>query len=266
MGIHKLGKEWEARAGGAHSIMPRKQPGPKRSITPELYRALYDAYTKQPGNVKNAAREAGCTWRTAKKAWEIGFLSKSNTWAHPIQEALRLEQEMARAQYQREELERVEKDQRDARDQAVEARKNNLKMVDVSRNSVVQAGNALLRICGPAQKLANRLAAEITKRAEQEEDIDVEKNIELIAKLSIMSERISRAAQTVIQTDNLNNGDPTIIAGITGLPEDLTIEEAELRYKAAMQAIESAKKGHLRLVNPDEGSGADIIDIGQNWG
>jgi len=256
------------RAGPRNFTIVKKPRGNRRCITPTVYGAIVDAFrTLGPPPASSwaaLAHKAGVDTRTVKRAWEFGWPNKSFA-ATPLRREYEVANVKAQAEIMREqgrvENERdVEAAKHGAKARLGEAVKKNEQMVDVGRLATLHIGAAVAQLGLPSVELSKRLGQEMRKLA-VDPQFDPMLAIRMLEKGASMAERIVRAGQAVLESSNLLNGLPTEIFGLQGgLPEELTVAEAQKRAEAALQAIQSAKRGHLRVI---DGGGQDAAWAGQ---
>lgn len=71
---------------------------PYANRTPEMYQHLCEAYDMVPEDHAHASQHAACDYRTARKAWLVGWTDKASvTWATPIKDRAKLLKAQARA-------------------------------------------------------------------------------------------------------------------------------------------------------------------------
>jgi hypothetical protein len=221
-----------------------------RAIDSTLIDALTAAFRMDQGNVTKAARDAGCTFRTAQRAWERGWPQKG---FKPIKTIMVEEQLEIRARTAIEVAARAaskEKDLEMARANAVQSRVQEGQIVALARTASLQAATVSSQLLAGARKLAavvqKSLEAEVAKQNDPASDpldhMSVGQTIQLLSRVVDIAAKINGSAYQVMQMERLHLGQPTdIIAHIDRDDEEMTLEDAEARVKAAQQAIDSAK-------------------------
>lgn len=200
----------------------------------------------------------------AKRGWEEGWLNQF-AWARPISDLIQEEQVAARAR-QLEEEERTraleENERTRARQQAIEARTQMGHLLALERSSLLRFGGVVSHLTVAAMTLAESISRQIHEDV-QKQTISHTSGIALLGRVTLMVERLTRASHQYLQTEHLEVGDPTEIVGLKtadALPDNLSLEEAEIRAKAALQALGSVRRGHLTLI---EGGAAGAT--GETW-
>lgn len=227
----------------------------RRPITPQFYDQLLAAFRERPGEFAPAGRRAICDERTAKRAWfqgwpELGF--------PPIIKALEAEQEKARAEMQRREIEtklamdRADEETRNAAvAQALKARAEVGEVLKGAR--AVALGNlaAIARITPGILLLADRIKTdlkELSANPVQPSKFDAEGNVlemkrfstrellEMSQRYMHLSDSLSKQAQRTVQMERLYLGLPTEIVGVQEMPLEEAIAEIEGAYHELEQA------------------------------
>lgn len=194
----------------------------------------------------------------AKRAWERG-------WPHfrggdSIQEIFRKEQVAARAALLAEQAARrgqIEKDRDDARKQAIEARKIEGQMVSLARAGTLSGLAVVSSLVPAAKKLAEMVKKDLEATIASGKDLSASQAVHLLGRIVDLQVRMNGAGQVAMQMERLHLGQPTEIIGLTGnaLEDDMTLEEAQERIKAAEQALATARR--------DTGSGFTVISGGK---
>lgn len=136
----------------------------RRALNANTYETLRQAFIVEPGNIEHARKKAGCTWETAKQAWEFGW--KNKPWAPSIKAALEAEQHAVRAARMRKELEaeQLEQDKRvQARLDAIQARAEEAQGAKTSRKNAINlgivSGKLVVLVDAMVNELHTKLAA-----------------------------------------------------------------------------------------------------------
>lgn len=221
-----------------------------RAITQDLVAALLDFFRRQPGDISEAARYAQCSRPTARKAWAKGFPGHHN--GKPLEQVIKEEQAAARAEMLRETQARAaqaERDREDARKAAVQARKEEGMMVQGTRavtgQAIVMAQKVITGSNALAERLKQILQTEATKPTP---DLTPIAMMNLLREASLVVNRLNDAAYQTMQMERLHLGEPTTIVGVTAttgggnVPIDITLEEAEIRIKAAQAAVAAHRR------------------------
>lgn len=241
-----------------HISMARKR------ITIEDFDQLIEAYRMAPDNHLHAHQWTGIARATCKKAWERGYpafyggKSIKHLFEEEAKEARRrllAEQALARSAAEQERI--------DARRQAIEARIEEGKMVGASRQSVLrmlQSTSGLAQVSNRmVQEAANLLAVEFA-RPPSERELGPTALVKLTERVAKLLKQTVDSAHEVMVMERLYLGQPTDIIGITSADDAMTMDEAELRIAAAIQAVQGARqKAGITVI--DGGLAQNIIDI-----
>jgi len=215
-----------------------------------------------------AAKEARTDWRTAKRAWHLGWPGRvfSPLYAgQPMKEIVEQEQVVARGRMKELEAEtarlqaalesRRKADLTDkARNDATESRVAEGQMVRLARGAATQLLGTLMRQAAGASKIGARIQQELDKMASDTVRLltpaDVERMVRMTATLTGSLRQINDAAARSMEMERMLLGEPTKIIGIQ--LQDMTTEEAERRVAAASRALSKARLMGLLSSNPAE--------------
>lgn len=221
-------------------------------ITQEYFDSFVDAFRETPDNFNAVAKTTGCTWRTARKAWEKGWPRHNFP---PIKEVLELERLEARADRKAADDARLAelREQEDvneaqiraqARRDAIAARAEEAKMVKAARRSAVSLLEASRKLADGVADLAPQVRDAIKTLVVSAKDPDIDQ-IERIAKLlwriSISTRASSQTAFQILQAERLLLGQPTDIIGVTDL-DRMGPDEAMAELENAAKTLERMKK------------------------
>ena len=240
-----------------------------KRISPQQYQSLLQAYREDPGVFNAAANKAVTTWATAKKAWLEGWPDLEMPC---IQHVLQEEQEATRALIQRDnqaKLDQAAEDAELARNQALAARKDEGKLVQVARKSALTGLATTHALAGSARQLAEALiprldleVATLQQWTRYEAEVLVAgdaatnkplrdgweppKVLSTIRTIVDLMSQLSRIAKETMELERMYLGAPTTVIGLTavgpGTEADLTMEELEARIFAAAQAVDNVRK------------------------
>jgi hypothetical protein len=241
---------------------------PRAVITDEVFDRLVQAFRESPGNIEHARRAAQCGRKLAERAWEKGWPNFRNGVS--VQDIFREEQQAARAKLLAEAAAKTamaEKEREEARKQAIEARKQEGQLVTMARQSCLQAMVVVGTCITAGKTLAMSLKKHIDEEAKKPDTIPdphdptktipnpyrlpMSQAIYMLGRIADITGRLNAAAHLAMQMERLHLGQPNEIIGITTGKEDITLEEAELRIRAAEQALVDAKNvanGGLRVI------------------
>jgi hypothetical protein len=233
------------------------------SITNAQYQALIESYRKDPGNVTQAARIAGCSRLTARRGWTDGWPLLARA---PIQQIIREEQMHARAamadeaakQAAMDAVQRAEEarsDARRAREDVLRTRKQEAELVRALRGNV----GALIGITGHA--LRGMLDQARTIEADIRSGLDpstgksyrLQERVRMMDALARIVQRASESAAEVVRMERLLLGEPTEIIGAA----TSTIEDVVREFEATNRAVQRVVRGGLVAIpgGKDQGVG-----------
>lgn len=233
-----------------------------RRITPDLIERLVQAFRDDMSFAK-AAIHAGCDPATSARAFKVGWPRKGFP---PISQVLKDEQIAARAALQRDHAAKIaaqEKERDEARKQAVQSRAQEGQMVTLARTASLQAITVSSQLLGGARKLAGVVAKQLEAESQKApaDQMSPHGIVGLLDRITTISEKINRAAHQAMVMERLHLGQPTdIIAHVDQSDDDMTLEAAELRIKAAQQALESAQRTTRHLTVIEGGGGVDLAE------
>lgn len=210
----------------------------RRPYTQSLYDRLVEGFREKPGNASHAARKAGCERQAAKRAWELGWPSRS--WAPPIKEYLAQEQEKVRAAraIAMEEKIRVDQEQRDkARNDAVEAQKQEALASQSTRVNAIGLNNMVSRIIGPFLGVVQTLADEI--KAGQHKFTPKEVT-SFMRQFSYIVRQSAESSRLALEIERLRVGDPTDFFKADTDPE-LNTEDTVSHLMGISRTLQRAK-------------------------
>lgn len=251
-------------------------------IDKKTYDELTDAFLDKPGNMQHAMDRVGVAFDTAKRSWIQGWPKRG--WA-PIKSIVEQAQSQARVLLQekraREKTEEQAERER-ARKHAIKSMAEEGELVEASRHQMLEllkTAGALTDAAGGLSKtLKNWLAVEDRKISEwvRYEAINAGIINGTMAKpkweqpktkpedMAVMIKRAADLAQTIVNTsrqvmemERIYLGKPTQIIQVADDKKEITVEEAEVRMKAAIQAFESASR-HEKLVVLQGGNPAPV--------
>jgi len=213
-----------------------------------------DLFRARPGAFTAAAKAAGVSPATAKKAWETGYPNDPEP-RRPIKDLLAEEQEAARARMvdlerQTEALtaELEAKRQAEAKAKALEdANSSRVKEAQMVRGARAGAQALIATIggvSGGVAQLAVKVGKALQTLAQSPDPLTMKDMTELTRVISTLASAMRQAtdaAKSTMEMERLLLGEPTAIVGHVHLT-DVTLDEAEKRMGAAMKALERAKR------------------------
>lgn len=224
-------------------------------IETKVWTRLLNAWREDQGNVSKAARAAGISRPTARRAINDGY-PDADPPRRPIRDIVAEEMVAARAAMAAErevtarttardhELENAARRQREAekaRADAVEARRQEAQMVRSQRGNVL----ALIGINGQCLRGALQLSEKIQKEL-AEGDMTTAQKLTALTRLGLLTQRISSAASEVVRMERLLLGEPTEIVGSRDLSE-IGFEEALAELEKSAEFAKRIRERKKRL-------------------
>lgn len=212
----------------------------------KLLKTLRDDPTR---NVTAAARKAGVSYPTAKKAWAQGYPNATPPRA-PIERILQEETIAARAAMQgtiedearraaMEDAARKRAEAEKARADAVEARRQEASMVRAQRGNVLGLIAAAGSCVRGAIKLAESVRADLEAGTDGGKAMSVSKKMAALSRIGLLTQRIASSASDVVKMERLLLGEPTEILGHRAM--------ADVDFEAALKELESASDVAKRI-------------------
>lgn len=244
----------------------------------EYYLPLLEAFRVDPHNLEQAAKKAGTTWKTARRAFEKGIPSAGYP---PISQVLREEQEKARAMLEAERLAKAAERQREleaASAQAVQARKQEGQITGLVRQQSLAALTAVSVFAAEARKLAEvireNVELERVKLAEwtayearvvagdpnatppawhngknKKSVRTLENLLGILHRTADYAQKITACARQAMEMERLHLGEPIGIIRHEVQARDITLEELRTRKENALRVIERAEQaGGLKVI------------------
>jgi hypothetical protein len=216
-----------------------------KPVTREFYDSLVIAYREQPGNASYAARAASCERRMAKRGWELGW--PRLPWARPIKVVLEAEIVSAQAANRTAVIraqEAAEGEREAARQESIEARRQEQQMLKAARGDVIAALVLAADLVG-----AMRAAVAAIKQglafgpAGEPPVISPGAAMALLTRHATLVQKAVGAAEAVIQLSRLDRGASTINVGL-GLPEEnLSPAQIDEELAAIAEVLGAARAG-----------------------
>lgn len=215
----------------------------RRRITEHEFDLMVESFRHSPGNISGASRAANVSRPTAHRAWHQGWPYLSDGLS--VQQVFAQEQRAARAQILAEQAAQralSERERQAAQEQAIQARKQEGQMVTLARTASLQG----LTISNQLYQVARSMTA----KAKEMLDIELQQQPAAHSPEGLLrlTERIVRIGKTLneqalesMRLERLHLGDPTHILGIVTDQGPQTLDEAEVRVAAAVQAIQNAR-------------------------
>lgn len=214
-----------------------------RVFTQAFFDALLQAFRDAPGNISHAARQAGCSRQCARRAWEKGYAGFFN--GKSLKALLEDDQLKARAAILQEQMaaRQAADQERDlARKQAAEARKIEGQMIAAVRVGLASDIAAFNRLAPTFRKAAEALVTKLEAEIASNKTGTSAELLALLHKAQDLRLKLNQSTMTVMQLERLYLGEPGMILGHKAVGDDpMSLEEADLRIKAAQQALESTK-------------------------
>jgi hypothetical protein len=233
----------------------------RRSITPAFYQSLVDTFREYPGNVykvanevkKDPRSEGTCGWKTADKAWKVGWPALQ---FKPIKDVLHLEELSARRQLEKERQKTEEEIlaaltsdeavmREKAREDAIVARVAETRLVREARQNAIELlsnSKELLRGFG---KFAPRVVTYL-QSMKIESDEDVERAARVLWRIATSARSATEAGMKVLQMERLLLGQPTEIIGVKDV-SDMSDTDALNELEEAARAAERVRERRKRF-------------------
>ena len=223
----------------------------RRLIDQQTYDLLLAAYRERPGNHTNAASVAHCDRRMAKRAFESGW--PKAPWATPIKLALEGEQVSARAERARtrtSEFIAAQTERDHARQDAIDARSQELQGLKMARGVSLATFNALLRVMRDIQPLADRVRV----MTDDLDNVTPERALATLDRVARLAATATNTAQTVMRMERLHAGEPEVVLGVAMADltsGDITTELAEIEAALRIAGL-AADADIIEAVTVDE--------------
>jgi hypothetical protein len=227
----------------------------RRALTRELYDSLVIAFREAPGNASFAARRALCERRMAKRGWEIGW--PQYPWAKPIKRVLENEKidAMAQARMATVRAQEAAEAERDAaRQEAIDAKKQEHQMLKAARGDVLAALVLAAELVPSMRAVAQAVAAACRSPGNGPDGkplppaIPAPAAMGLLTRHATLIQKAVGAAEAVIQLSRLERGASTVNVGLSAPDEDLSMEDALEELEAIEEVLRTAKPGALRAL------------------
>ena len=231
------------------------------TITQLRWEKLVDAFRKSPEGYTPAARYAGVTEATARRAWLLG-----DDGREPIKSIIEAEQKLARVALEatREEVKaevraeaagfklaappksKLSQSMKDAiRPDAIRARSQEAAMVRLSRGNVIGLSQITSNMLAAAGTLAVKVRAYVEKaevgRNAKKGEIDLDTAVSLLSKVSGVIRNAAHAGQMVVEMERELLG--TSDAEPQGGSQDMSLEAAMAELEAINAEFEAARRG-----------------------
>ncbi len=259
-------------------VKAKKKRGPgTRRISAEFYEGLVEAFRANPGNITAAAKAVGTSRPTAKRGWLRGW--EKFDWAPPIQDVIANEQEIARARIEdekeaeqvREELInpvggiaavaeqrreahlKAQSDRAKARENAIQARVEQGKMIAGVRQLVMQCEALIGKRFQGASELADRINKEMRKLAKaSDKEFNLTKATQLLRLHNADVRSVSQSAKRAFELEQVHLGEPSQIVGVqTTHFDDADEETLKKEIRKALEAMD------------DYGDDSTVVEAGE---
>jgi len=220
----------------------------RRKITQDFYDKLLDAYRELPAHYTNAAKAAGTTRKTSRKAWHEGWPDKGFP---PIEQALKHEEELARAQLARAreaELTEAHETNREVRQaaavDAAATREREVMMVRAARENVVGFLKATNDLLHGGVILSGMIRETLDDMRANGKRPPLKTSVYLMNAMGGALRQGNEAATLALRMERLLAGEPEAILGV----QDMTVKECVREVRQAQRAMErAAKRGLVSL-------------------
>jgi hypothetical protein len=209
---------------------------PKRAITVELYDSLLQAFRAHPGQIGKVAQLCDVEWRTAKRAWERGWLSKQKPWAMAVMHV----NEDGEAAAKHEKLERRKNEQRELERRVEQMARVKAEFEDRETKIIQQVSNDVLAAALIVGKMVPTMGVLLQKLdlAVQTGKLSIGEMTKLVGLFVTATNRVTYAGEVAVQMSRLARGATTANLGLQPTPQEgdtegerlldaITLEEAE---------------------------------------
>lgn len=225
-----------------------------KTLTKAKYESLVNAWREFPTNPTKVAQMANVAYRTAVKAWELGWPKKG---MEPIKTLFAREQQQARAAILARQAAKkagLLKERDDAIKQAALVRAQEGQMVGLARGSALQAMTVSAQLAGTARKLGERakvkLEAELAKEPDDPTGLTASAAVSMLDRLSTLMVKINGQARATMELERLHLGQPTETINIITSQSEMTVDEVEARIESATRALSNARRvGGLTVID-----------------
>jgi glutamyl/glutaminyl-tRNA synthetase len=202
---------------------------------------MLEAFRQDPGNFSHVVRVTGVNWRTARRAWNEGWVPKI-AWAPPISAVLEEEAEKARAARYRTLLEQevqAEQVRIQARADAIAARGEEARGVKLARTNAMNlatiAARAIVAADPLVQELSKRATADLSKVPAEE----LRKHVAMTLQLSRQASSLLREA---VLLERLIAGEPIAVLGVK--LDDLSPSQVVDQFERLVRTLQRANAVH----------------------
>ncbi len=227
-----------------HQMKKGQQPKP---ISEDKYHKLIEFFRENGRKYTVAARECSCDWRTAKKGWEEGWpergwpaikavlkdetlLARSRRVTEKVTDVIISQEEALVKQAEEENRARLK-----AREDAVQARAQEAKMVALARANTIGLQSATARLLRAGIREAIDLDGKLERGDVQ---LTTKDRLSFIGKVGYLVEAAARSSELIIKMERQLLGEPTEVLGIA--MKDMTLEEASRTVLVANRALRRA--------------------------
>ena len=214
----------------------------------KTYEQILQSFREAPGNVSNAARNAGVDFKTAKRLWEVGW--PKFTWARPIQDMLEEERQKALATVaERMQKERSihESERERARVLGIETKAAEEQLLLAARKNIAAAFGLSAKLVPAMDAVVGYIRASVLNpdgspksHAEIGSQLSVREAMGLLARHAATIGRAYDVAERIIQLGRTERNEPNVIVGHV-VPE-MSAEEAAAEIEEQEQAIEIIRR------------------------
>lgn len=223
----------------------------------DTWDALVEAYRGDPGNHSRAARLAGVQWRTARRAYEVGYPERP--WAtKSIKQLLHEDAELGRARAQLEadrlevEEERrvtdADRDREAARQHAARAKTEEAVLVSAARAAAMRGLAAAIEASGGLRAAMRKVGEELTMMSNEVKPLSAADRTFLVQtgrRFASILRDLASAGQVAMEMERLYLGEPTQVVGVKSVEDEATTEEL---VRMAGYADEVLRRAHERGV------------------
>jgi len=238
-----------ARSMDGKPELPAGKGKAKDRSTKEQWGKLVEAYREVPGGHQNAAKVAGVSRRTARRAWEEGF-----SWAPwgmvPIEKMMEAEQRDARALVQKKYThetakrlqEEIERDQL-AKQHSVEARADEGILLQLGRKTAGQVLGVVGAMTPGLRLLAQRMNEALMVHMAEGKVMtmgELQEALKLVEKSAIVIRNLAGATESLIEAERMYLGEAVRKVELT-----MSAEQAMKELERARDWLEPGREDNI---------------------
>lgn len=262
--------------------LPRHaDPSPMAYLSDNKYELLIEAFRRDPGNVGSASKFAGVNYRTARQAWEQGYLARGKDGkrrparqsikeflaAEREEKAREVRSEALRLAYEEREINDLIKKEADRVVHQKEVKEARKEQHDVGRSAIIQkaaeqkASEALLastsyslsqlhKTAGAMSQLMDRVTELVLKDA-ADEDLTLKELWGTFERYVRVQEKVANMLNTSVSMTRKVAGEPDhTVQVVNGPASDLSPTDAEELGMSPREVVEAITS--LMAKNPND--------------